>query len=301
MEIATTCLQYLNYHCFDGRLTDKEISIYTYQGYYAFQDYAIAYWLDHLQSCADAKPHHFPNDLDRLSLAIDKLLDRDFRKTSDLATIINTTTIPESELHRITNQICLLRSATKMQAEPEQKSSAETISLQERLNRHRSIFEAIIMQLPADDPKRVDLSIFYGDAGGWFKCPKLQCFAFCEGFPTQAFRDTHTKKHEREFRCSFLGCLYATIGFVREGELKRHIAKNHPIAPEKDDCNFPHPRKRMKPSSQQDASSSGYPEEHIEREEIFSSASPPDPARGVAPGSSSILIPAVTGPLFYFS
>ena len=43
VEIATTCLQYLSFHCFDDALTDEEISTYAYQGYYAFQDFAVAY------------------------------------------------------------------------------------------------------------------------------------------------------------------------------------------------------------------------------------------------------------------
>jgi hypothetical protein len=96
-----------------------------------------------------------------------------------------------------------------------------------------------VSKLPQNDSQRDELAIFYGDAGGWFKCPKAQCFAFSEGFPTPELRDTHFTKHERPFRCLASGCLYATIGFTSAGELKRHNSKSHPFAYEAEEVEFP--------------------------------------------------------------
>lgn len=112
--------------------------------------------------------------------------------------------------------------------------------------RRRAIFEGIILTLLVDDPKRLELSIFYGDPAGWFKCPQSQCFAFHEGFLTKGARDSHNKKHTRDFRCSSSGCLYATVGFVHKSQLKRHIAENHTILPESEEWSFPHPPANVK-------------------------------------------------------
>ncbi|CZR51268.1 uncharacterized protein PAC_01143 [Phialocephala subalpina] len=195
-----------------------------------------------LDSCANAKPRHSSDTLDQLSSIIDKFMDQHLGMHPRLDTILNTTSASEQpEFHRIANQIALLQSVLKKQTATEKKSDQGMTSLQERLDRRQSIFEATVIQLLSDDPERVDLSIFYGDAGRWFKCPKIQCFAFYEGFPTPASRDAHNEKHQRVSRCSSSGCLYATIGFARAGELKRHISKSHPMGPEKEKWSFPQP------------------------------------------------------------
>ena len=59
---------------------------------------------------------------------------------------------------------------------------------QDRLEKRRPIFETIMIGLPPkrcteESTFRVLCSVFYGDSGGWLKCPKVQCFAFSEGFP----------------------------------------------------------------------------------------------------------------------
>src|SRR6266536_933878 len=40
--------------------------------------------------------------------------------------------------------------------------------------------------------------MFYGNAGGWLKCPKVRCFAFSEGFPKLGTSSNLLKKlHDR--------------------------------------------------------------------------------------------------------
>ena len=63
LHIANFCTSYLKFGCFDADLTDSEIRHFLRQGYYSFEDYAIAHWLDHVDSCT-SRP--LPVDADTL-------------------------------------------------------------------------------------------------------------------------------------------------------------------------------------------------------------------------------------------
>ncbi|KAF7883349.1 uncharacterized protein EAF02_005269 [Botrytis sinoallii] len=55
------CLRYLLFQCFDPTTPDNQIHHYVNEGYYAFQEYAIVYWVDHLESLIEQLS---PSDLE---------------------------------------------------------------------------------------------------------------------------------------------------------------------------------------------------------------------------------------------
>jgi hypothetical protein len=117
MEISTICLQYLSFHCFDNALTDEEISLYVNQGYYSFQDFATTYWPEYLQSCVNAIPQHSFDDLDHLSLIIDRFMGRHLRdqvESDKLSQEVSSST-RQGQIHRIFRQMHLLQLVTKSQ------------------------------------------------------------------------------------------------------------------------------------------------------------------------------------------
>ncbi|KAK2470509.1 hypothetical protein H9L39_18126 [Fusarium oxysporum f. sp. albedinis] len=77
------------------------------------------------------------------------------------------------------------------------------------------------------------LEPFYGKK--WFKCPKVYCRHFYDGFAFQDDREKHVGRHERAFLCTFEGCLIATIGCLSEQDLKKHMRINHGIQEEEED------------------------------------------------------------------
>jgi hypothetical protein len=113
--------------------------------------------------------------------------------------------------------------------------------LEEQLQRRRSIFETLITMLSPSDPHRSDLIIYYGDVEGWFKCPKLHCYAFSEGFISADARDHHHSKHLRPYLCLNSVCIYATLGFATSNELKRHNSNTHPVPYDGGTLKFPEP------------------------------------------------------------
>jgi hypothetical protein len=241
LEIATTCLQYLCFRCFNGHLTDEEIVSYAWQGYYSFQDFATAYWLEYLWECFDSETRSDLEALKRLSLLIDNFMN--FHSWGQgVREITNTaSTASESEqMDRTISHIKDLQKVWKAHTTTENTSAEQDLSyFREQLNRRRSIFEKIIVELSSNDPKRIELSTFYGDPGGWFKCPRIQCFAFHEGFASPAMKEAHGKKHQRAFRCPLEACHYSVIGFSSAGELKRHRSKNHATPIEEREATIP--------------------------------------------------------------
>lgn len=70
------------------------------------------------------------------------------------------------------------------------------------------------------------LDCFYGDKR--YKCPKLTCFYFHEGFKDAKSRDLHKNRHDRPYQCTFPNCTLVEFGFRSSNELGKHMKAYHP-------------------------------------------------------------------------
>lgn len=61
-----------------------------------------------------------------------------------------------------------------------------------------------------------------------FKCPRLTCQFFVNGFLTEKERDSHLDKHTRPFRCTDEGCSGSIFGFASIRERDKHLKDTHP-------------------------------------------------------------------------
>jgi hypothetical protein len=75
----------------------------------------------------------------------------------------------------------------------------------------------MIEDLATHPDAAIAMQQFYGQQ--LYKCPRIYCRSFHEGFVTAAQRDSHVERHDRSHLCSTAGCLYATLGFPKAGEL----------------------------------------------------------------------------------
>ena len=73
-----------------------------------------------------------------------------------------------------------------------------------------------------------------------YKCPIIGCTRFFRGFATRHKRDEHLKGHERNHRCTEMGCDYVELGFVSKGDLNKHVQLCHDTTAE--DFIFPNVR-----------------------------------------------------------
>jgi hypothetical protein len=100
-------------------------------------------------------------------------------------------------------------------------------ALSDALFRNRKLLEDLpSLNLPSYSAENKNLSTFYGDKR--FKCPKITCFYFHEGFKDAKSRDQHINRHDRPFNCIFPDCSIAEFGFASNKDLEKHMRFFHP-------------------------------------------------------------------------
>ena len=221
MHIAGFCLHYLNFGCFDADLTESEIRDFLQQGYYSFEDYAIAHWLDHVASSTSqplpleaVSPEPLAQKLESFFIIHGLDSPPDLPVSTDLG------------FHSIRHMDSTKRLDGLAHLARQRESNEKYLDLEVHLRRRRSIYEDIVTNTdPHDEPFRRKLLL---NASVLFKCPQKHCDSFFEGFLNSKDRDQHISQHERPFRCSFQECLHARLGYATERDLKRHEKTSHP-------------------------------------------------------------------------
>lgn len=77
------------------------------------------------------------------------------------------------------------------------------------------------------------LESFYGRK--MFKCPKLTCYNFHEGFEDMKDLEQHINRHDRPFRCPVPDCFNSGFGFSSPKDLEKHTKSFHPDTSNPDD------------------------------------------------------------------
>ena len=222
LHIAEFCLHYLNFGCFDASLTNSEIQEFLQQGYYAFEDYAVAHWLDHVESST-----YQPLSLETIPLEpLARRLEAFFIKHGSHS-LENLTVLTENKFRSIREWELTKRLDGLSHLARQRQSNDDYLDLEPQLQRRRLIYEDVVASI--DPHSTSSLVYLLLTRSGRFKCPKIWCEFFSVGFPHKDSRDKHVDQHERPFRCSFEECLYARLGYGTEAELKRHEKKSHPI------------------------------------------------------------------------
>ena len=225
LHIANFCLNYLNFGCFDATLTDLEIREFLRQGYYSFEDYAIAHWLDHVDSStSQTQPSGAPLEAFSVESLVQRLESFLEKHGTDLSPALS---VPTNEgFQSIREWDVSKRLDGLAHLARRRQSNEDYLDLETQLRRRRSICEDIVTNLkPHRAPSQ---NLWYLNGPGWFKCPKIWCEFFSDGFQHKDRRDKHFNQHERPFRCSFEQCLYEKLGYETERDLKRHEKTSHP-------------------------------------------------------------------------
>ena len=75
-NIASFCLRYLTFDCFNKNLAEGETQDFLLKGYYAFGDYAVAHWIDHLTATGPGALQKGVSDAYNLSECVRPFLQR---------------------------------------------------------------------------------------------------------------------------------------------------------------------------------------------------------------------------------
>jgi ankyrin repeat protein len=227
-NIASFCLRYLTFECFNKSLPEKEIKAFLLEGYYAFEDYAVAYWIDHLTAAVSGVLQKCMSVSYSFSESV-----RAFLQQHAVRSVVEEH-LEDSDFVKIIEACAHLTR--------DRKSTGEHLDLEHGIRRIRQALEKLVVQLSLYDHRRDSLAWFYGS--DWFKCPRPRCDWFHEGFDEGPKRDRHVNQHNRPFCCTFVGCPATKLGYESEKRLRNHLLDSHP-ATDDGGWKFPLPKKKI--------------------------------------------------------
>lgn len=250
IKLSKLCLTLLADSGFDSINcgSDQALEDRLRSGHYAFLDYAVSSWWHHTNRCIQRGEDK--SALKSLRYTLDAFLDVHYQATpggkrmnnrlrSDLKEKMGSWESCDRLNHAIT--------ATRYQVRSNGPNSDqnEALDVPQMLQRVRSVMELVARapRIPEDRTGRtLDLSTLYGTC--LFKCSRMGCFYFSEGFDNYDRRQAHIDKHEKPFQCTYPACPHADIGFANKSQLSTHLKTQHGQHTW-DDEEFPPRRKLM--------------------------------------------------------
>lgn len=221
--MAILCLEYLTFECFESK---TELHLHDIlEGHLAFQDYAIAKWYYHVNAFVKSGPEFLQDVrnsddyLDALASTLDNFTQR-FDEDWDSTIVEDCKTSCKSfENHDLYDNLLFLTSHiyTHQQKGFDARHKISIKDLDAALDRNRSILESLSTRLGPNDLVRYRR---FHDEQKSFKCSRITCRFFFEGFKNSKDRDKHVKFHTRPYHCDVPDCLGAE-GFVNQADLDR--------------------------------------------------------------------------------
>jgi Zinc finger, C2H2 type len=239
-------IAYLTLPQMDNLRSDEDIMIDLMNGSLAFYDYASSCWVLHLlsgitdSSAGDTLIHlretletfievHFVSKFK--PLPVSKKIERSLAPLQD------------SESYDQISQ-AIAWAQKQLGAQGQGVDPDEALDLPRITKSIRSVLEDLrIKSVPKNDLEKLEQ--FYGL--NWFKCPRVNCYYYHQGFETLDQREYHIKRHERPFLCVVQGCHMGIFGLVAKDDLRRHMFDCHGLDMF-EEMEFPEPAK-AKPSN----------------------------------------------------
>lgn len=290
-RIATLCLNYLSFRGFEKVCFEEDILKKIEDGYYAFMEYAVAYWASHteeaisrLESSSNASIYNGRHD-DKLESSVVIFLDTHWVEPTQKVTVPKTMfdRLKNYQSHQHFERLSQAIITAKRQASRYGTSSnqVDVLDVHEVIRNIRRCFETAYLDNRFD---LVELESNYGP--NFFKCPQVSCVYFYSGFANRDEREEHIQKHERSFLCTAEGCHMAMIGCATQKELEKHYHDFHEdIVPDED---FPPEPREPTPEPTQTVPEEvedepEQPSEPAEEEEVPGDPSIPEQSARAAP------------------
>lgn len=228
LELCLLSIAYLNFPdiCTPGR---RQALL---SGYYSFYEYAVASWVHHLMAWLSEK-HHDEANMAELEETLGPFLDQ---HSSDECPPSNVSNQMHDKLQVVRHfdfydslMQAVVWSRKQFLVVDNPKNDDQTA--------HQLDFPSITQHVRSllEDTVRAGLTpeagaaleLYYGNK--WFRCPRIHCRHFYDGFTAQEDRDKHVARHERAYMCTFDGCPVAIIGCVSKKDLDKHLLESHSI------------------------------------------------------------------------
>lgn len=204
-----------------------------FEGQFAFQDYAVAKWFHHVNAFVNNGQRFLDegmdvdHHLDEFSEAIDNFMAKYENEDWDSGLVQDCkNTCGAFQKHPCYDNLLLLTSHiyTYQQKGFDARHKISIKSLSTALERTRKLLEEPLDKL--SQPEKDAYVKFYDDKRR-FKCTKITCRYFSQGFSEAKAKKRHIDIHDRPYQCDVSDCLGAE-GFVNEKDLKNHTRMFHP-------------------------------------------------------------------------
>ncbi|KAH6895917.1 hypothetical protein B0T10DRAFT_603504 [Thelonectria olida] len=245
-DLLVICLRYLSLSCFRKSLQSDGRERFAKKGYYAFQDYAISEWFEHLKGVIRNSTDIFygpSKGLDyrlKISGALQSFYTQ-FR--TDLETVSQEQRDQEADGIAEATRDCAAFAQLEFyqpllgiwkhvlmhhKRHTKKQSQVSIKDLGDALKGIRKVLERLVPQLDEKDPIQPQRTLreFYGH--NIFKCTRVTCAFFYEGFESEESRKLHDARHDRSFLCEAPECMYATFGFSSSRDRENHYTSTHP-------------------------------------------------------------------------
>ncbi|CAN9219825.1 unnamed protein product [Alternaria alternata] len=219
-ELATLCMQYLTFPCFDVYNPDDVVQRrrFALEGSLAFQDYAIAKWFHHVNAWVASGTKFLEEAPDQVAL-LDGILHamREFMMRYSELNWANGQVDDCKTKCKVFEHLGLYEHVVQLTShiytfqqkgfEAQHKISIPDLS--EALDRNRKILEEFHKAKPGPTAEeKATYSKFYNEKRR-FKCTRITCRYFSEGFKDEKSRKAHVNLHERPHQCEIPDCLGA--------------------------------------------------------------------------------------------
>lgn len=197
-------------------------------GNYGFMDYAVLFWVRHLETGAAIKSDKEDELIGQLAESLGIFIEQHWNSPTNTLTLAKRHSDKLQSFNalpfydRLEKAVASTRKQLKHFGNMSEREVA--LNLGGMVRDVRKVLETVASDELEPNNQRI-LQERYGT--NLFKCPRFSCQFFTIGFSSAAERDDHISKHERPFRCSDEKCVFHTFGFSSETQREKHIRENH--------------------------------------------------------------------------
>ncbi|KAI1147252.1 putative zinc finger protein [Nemania diffusa] len=245
LKLATLCIDYLNLPAFirpptvdqmssrDGWPSEERIL----NGEYGFMDYAIIYWLQHLEAGVAIKTDEEKELMELIAESLEIFVNHHWASPKTILPLAKGSSEKLqffktlAKYDRLEQAVASTRRQLKCFGKMKEDEIA--LDLVRIVGSVRHVLEAMLASSAMGTCDQEKLIERYGEKH--FKCPRFSCQFFTDGFATAAERDKHISQHERPFRCSEEKCTGYAFGFASAAECEKHVRETHFTAATRDE------------------------------------------------------------------
>ncbi|KAK8078503.1 hypothetical protein PG996_004673 [Apiospora saccharicola] len=237
-EIASTILTYLSFDSFRSIFSESwnedEVREKVKSQDFILFEYATTQWLWHMRSGCTAMTRTLPQQLiDALSKSISRWENNNYQSRNNV--IAHPRYCGLDAFPRLQSMVAQAESygrhchvgSTEQDTKTKTYVENDPTLLARALMRFRLCLESLLCHGPKHETGCACQMLEDSYGPQLFKCDRVSCPYFHQGFATLQERDTHMPTHSRPYKCTELNCLFAQLGLQTSRDLQLHIDSQH--------------------------------------------------------------------------